>query len=123
MPPQAGFQKLDISNNNSASSSQGSSSTGSSTEEPEEKSKDDSEEELKIATDENDSWSDDPVRMYLTQMGEIPLLTRVEEIYLAKKIEDTRRKFRAMLLECDYVIQTAFKILKRVHRLRILNAV
>ncbi|HXY34975.1 MAG TPA: sigma-70 factor domain-containing protein, partial [Planctomycetaceae bacterium] len=30
---------------------------------------------------------DDPVRMYLTQMGEIPLLTRDQEISLAKKIE------------------------------------
>ena len=29
---------------------------------------------------------DDPVRMYLTQMGEIPLLTRDEEISLSKKI-------------------------------------
>src|SRR5690606_4243705 len=33
---------------------------------------------------------DDPVRMYLTQMGEIPLLTREQEISLAKKIEITR---------------------------------
>ncbi len=64
--------------------------------------------------DENESWSDDPVRMYLTQMGEIPLLTRQEEITLAKRIEDTRRKFRTRLLECDYVIQSAFKVLKRV---------
>ena len=38
--------------------------------------------------DENESWSDDPVRMYLTQMGEIPLLTRAEELLLAKKIEE-----------------------------------
>ena len=65
--------------------------------------------------EEQESWSDDPVRMYLTQMGEIPLLTRVEEIRLAKRIEDTRRDFRAKLLESDYVFQMAFKILRRVH--------
>ena len=38
---------------------------------------------------------DDPVRMYLTQMGEIPLLTRPEEISLAKKIEVTRKRLPA----------------------------
>ena len=37
-----------------------------------------------------ENWSDDPVRMYLTQMGEIPLLTRAQEIYLARQIETTR---------------------------------
>jgi RNA polymerase primary sigma factor len=79
-----------------------------------EKSKDD-DEELLAALDDNESWSDDPVRMYLTQMGEIPLLTRQEEIRLARKIEVTRRKFRTKLLECDYVMQMAFKTLKRVH--------
>ena len=35
---------------------------------------------------------DDPVRMYLTQMGEIPLLTRDQEIHLAKTIEITRKR-------------------------------
>jgi len=69
-----------------------------------------------ITADETESWSDDPVRMYLTQMGEIPLLTRKEEISLASEIEVTRRRFRSKLLECDYVVQTAFKILGRVHR-------
>ena len=64
---------------------------------------------------DNDSWSDDPVRMYLTQMGEIPLLTRKQEIALAKRIEMTRYRFRAKLLECDYVIRNAYKVLKRVH--------
>ena len=58
-------------------------------------------EELLPGIDESESWSDDPVRMYLTQMGEIPLLTRTQEITLAKKIEDTRREFRTKLLECD----------------------
>jgi RNA polymerase primary sigma factor len=66
--------------------------------------------------DESEGWSDDPVRMYLTQMGEIPLLTRQEEITLAKRIEDTRRQFRTRLLESDYVIKAAYKTLVRVYR-------
>ena len=78
---------------------------------PKERTGDD---EMMPGIDDNESWSDDPVRMYLTQMGEIPLLTRQEEITLAKRIEDTRRMFRTRLLECDYVIQSAFKVLKRV---------
>lgn len=73
------------------------------------------EDELLSIGDDHESWSDDPVRMYLTQMGEIPLLTRQQEIYLAKKIELTRRRFRTKLLECDFVIQQAYKTLKRVH--------
>ena len=68
-----------------------------------------------FAGEEVETWSDDPVRMYLTQMGEIPLLTRKEEIRLARKIETTRSRFRSMLLECDYVIQSAYKVLQRVH--------
>jgi RNA polymerase primary sigma factor len=73
------------------------------------------EEEELLSLGDDESWSDDPVRMYLTQMGEIPLLTRAQEIHLAKKIELTRRRFRTKLLECDYVIQQAYKVLKRVH--------
>jgi RNA polymerase primary sigma factor len=65
---------------------------------------------------EGESWSDDPVRMYLTQMGEIPLLTRQQEINLARRIETTRTAFRRRLLACDYVIRAAHKVLKRVHR-------
>jgi len=64
--------------------------------------------------EEEESWSDDPVRMYLTQMGEIPLLTRQQEIALAKRIEISRTKFRRKVLECHYVMQTAFKVLSRV---------
>jgi RNA polymerase primary sigma factor len=63
-----------------------------------------------------ENWSDDPVRMYLTQMGEIPLLTRAQEISLARQIETTRARFRGKLLECEYVAQQAFRVLYRVHR-------
>ena len=65
--------------------------------------------------EDDESWSDDPVRMYLTQMGEIPLLIRQQEVTLARQIEDTRAKFRRHVLECDYVMQLAVKVLRRVH--------
>ena len=57
---------------------------------------------------------DDPIRMYLTQMGEIPLLTREEEINLAKKIELTRLAFRRKVLESDYCSRAAVEILQQV---------
>ncbi|MEQ8850644.1 MAG: RNA polymerase sigma factor RpoD [Phycisphaerales bacterium] len=58
---------------------------------------------------------DDPVRMYLTQMGTIPLLTRDEEIRLAKKIETTRMIFRRRVFESDYAVAQASEILEQVH--------
>jgi RNA polymerase primary sigma factor len=69
-----------------------------------------------VLVEQVENWSDDPVRMYLTQMGEIPLLTRAQEIHLARQIETTRARFRAKLLECEFVCQQSFRVLARVHR-------
>ncbi len=68
------------------------------------------------AEDNSSRRIDDPVRMYLTQMGTIPLLTREEEIRLAKKIETTRMIFRRRCLESDYIVAQAVEILKMVNR-------
>ncbi|MHC4757434.1 MAG: sigma-70 family RNA polymerase sigma factor, partial [Planctomycetota bacterium] len=58
---------------------------------------------------------EDPIRMYLTQMGEIPLLNRRDEISLAKKIEITRMGFRRKMLQSDYCAFNAVDILQKVH--------
>ena len=58
--------------------------------------------------------SDDPIRLYLSQMSEIPLLAREEEISLAKKIEFTRRRFRRLILGCDYAMRATVETLRRV---------
>jgi RNA polymerase primary sigma factor len=70
--------------------------------------------ELAFMDDGDGRHIDDPVRMYLTQMGEIPLLKREEEIALAKKIEITRKRFRRKVLECDYALRSVVDTLKRV---------
>src|SRR3984957_17378133 len=71
--------------------------------------------DLSFMDEEDSRRIDDPVRMYLTQMGEIPLLSRNEEISLAKKIEVTRKRFRRKVLECDYALSNVVDTLKRVH--------
>src|SRR2546421_5046206 len=71
--------------------------------------------DLSFMEEEDTRRIDDPVRMYLTQMGEIPLLKREEEIALAKKIEVTRKRFRRKVLECDGALRAVVETLQRVH--------
>jgi len=72
--------------------------------------------EMILTTEGSAKRIDDPVRMYLTQMGSIPLLTRDEEIRLAKKIETTRMIFRRRVFESDYAVSMACDILQQVHK-------
>jgi RNA polymerase primary sigma factor len=74
-------------------------------------------EEAELTPEDLDEISrriDDPVRMYLTQMGEIPLLTRDQEINLAKRIEITRKRFRRKVLECHFALALVVDVLKKV---------
>ncbi len=58
--------------------------------------------------------SRDPIRMYLSQMGNIPLLSREREIFLAKQIEITRKRFRRKVMESDFALKQAIDILDKV---------
>ncbi len=81
-------------------------------EEPEKK-----EEEAAAAPTPRLEQMDDPVRMYLRQMGQISLLTREEELELAKRIEADELEFRKTVFECPfsrgYILDFTNKLLKK----------
>ena len=64
-------------------------------------------------------WSgeagDDLVKSYLRQIGEISLLSRQAEIYLAKRLEITRKRFRKRLMELIPAVNSCLRILRRLH--------
>ncbi len=64
--------------------------------------------------EEEVTGTNDPVRMYLMQMGQIPLLTRQEEISSARQIERTRSRYRHWMLGTDFMLQGATKLLEQV---------
>src|SRR5208337_4662484 len=40
---------------------------------------------------------DDPVRMYLKQMGQVPLLTREQEVEISKRIEEAENQIKLLV--------------------------
>ena len=62
---------------------------------------------------------DDPVRMYLMQMGRIPLLTRDEEVSAAVQIDKARFVFRNTMLGTDFMLRGAIDLLQKVHDKRL----
>ncbi len=59
---------------------------------------------------------DDPVRMYLRQMGQIPLVCREEEIRLAKEIEGAENKFRQAVFNCLRVKKEVLNVANKIVR-------
>ncbi|MBN2217562.1 MAG: sigma-70 family RNA polymerase sigma factor [Pirellulales bacterium] len=72
-----------------------------------------SDEEL-VFTAEDSAHIDDPVRIYLMQMGEIPMLNRCEEIAASRQIERARIRFRRSMLSSDFMLRAAVMLLEQV---------
>ncbi len=73
-------------------------------------------ESLTEGGEDKGTWgvTDDPVRMYLMQMGEIPLLNRGQEVAAARDIERARTLYRHSMLANDFMLEGAVRILERV---------
>ena len=63
---------------------------------------------------------DDPVRMYLKQMGQVPLLTREQEVAISKRIESAELKVQKELFSVAFTtgfqVELARKLLRREDR-------
>jgi RNA polymerase primary sigma factor len=63
---------------------------------------------------------DDPVRMYLKQMGQVPLLTREQEVEISKRIENAELKAQEALFQAtvigSYIVTLGQKLIDRQER-------
>jgi len=66
--------------------------------------------ELEGLPKRSEGTSDDPVRMYLKEMGSVPLLTREEEVEISKRIEKAQIQVEKILLRFRYSSREAISI-------------
>jgi RNA polymerase primary sigma factor len=58
--------------------------------------------------------ADDPVRMYLREMGRVPLLTKDQEVTIAKRIEEAEEDLTEVLLSTPYTIKEIQMLAARI---------
>jgi len=57
---------------------------------------------------------DDPVRMYMNQMGKVPLLTREQEVEICKKIEDAEVEMKAIVYSLGFTAKEHIAIAEKL---------
>jgi RNA polymerase primary sigma factor len=57
---------------------------------------------------------DDPVRMYMNQMGKVPLLTREQEVEICKKIEDAEVEMKTIVYSLGFTAKEHIAIAEKL---------
>jgi len=57
---------------------------------------------------------DDPVRMYMNQMGKVPLLTREQEVEICKKIEDAEIEMKRIVYSLGFTAKEHIAIAEKL---------
>lgn len=66
--------------------------------------------ELEALPKRAEGTSDDPVRMYLKEMGVVPLLTREEEVEISKRIEKAQMQIEKIIMRFRYCTKETISI-------------
>ncbi|HEY8901483.1 MAG TPA: RNA polymerase sigma factor RpoD [Chthoniobacterales bacterium] len=80
--------------------------------------KSDEDEEKDEKADSKLDILDDPVRMYLRQMGQVPLLTREQEVEISKRIEDAEIKVQETLYGFGFVARAHLDLAQKLVDMR-----
>jgi len=64
-------------------------------------------------------YYDDPVRMYLREMGRVPLLDREGEVRVAKKIETYQKMINQNVFKCGSTLREMYNFLHRYRERRV----
>ncbi len=74
----------------------------------------DEEEEKDEKPDNKLDILDDPVRMYLKQMGQVPLLTREQEVEISKRIEEAEIKVQSILYRFGFTAKAHLDLAQKL---------
>ena len=79
-----------------------------------EKHKAQAEQEERTRQNQQGDVLDDPVRMYLKQMGQVPLLTREQEVEISKRIEEAELRARELFGRFGFAVQAHLRLAERI---------
>ncbi|RYD82443.1 MAG: RNA polymerase subunit sigma, partial [Verrucomicrobiaceae bacterium] len=74
----------------------------------------DDEEEKDDKTEQKLDILDDPVRMYLKQMGQVPLLTREQEVEISKRIEDAELNVQKHINRFGFTVRLYLELAQKL---------